>query len=176
MEKVYVKPPKTLLEVFESLPEGTLAQVINNQLIMSPAPTPAHQIVLGEIQAQLHQFVKQNQLGIVIMAPCDVYLNRKNAYEPDLIFLANENVSKIKANGVHGTPDLVIEVLSPATWHYDKGEKKDEYERSGVKEYWMVDPKEKTTEGFQLVNGEYQPLPSENGKITFRLFDYTLTF
>ena len=175
MENVYVKPPRTLLEVFEGLPEGTAAQLINNQLIMSPAPTPAHQLVLGEIHAPLHQFVKKN-LGIVIMAPCDVYLNSKNAYEPDLLFLTRENIHKIRDNGVHGTPDLVIEVLSPATRHYDKGEKKDEYERSGVREYWMVDPKDKTTEGFQLINGEYQPLPSENGKITFRLFDYTLTF
>jgi Uma2 family endonuclease len=176
MERTYVKPPKTLLEVFENLPEGTPAQLINNQLIMLPAPTPAHQLVLGEIHAQSHFFVKEKKLGTVIMAPCDVYLNRKNAYEPDLIFLANESLHKIKDNGLYGAPDLVIEVLSPATWHYDKGDKKDEYERSGVKEYWLVDPKDKTTEGFQLVNEEYKPLPSKEGKITFRLFDYTLTF
>lgn len=176
MENVYVKPPKTLLEVFERLPEGTAAQLVNNQIVMSPAPTPAHQLVVGEIHAQLHRFVKENGLGTVIMAPCDVYLNRRNAFEPDLLFLANESLHKIKDNGVHGVPDLVIEVLSPATWHYDKGDKKDEYERNGVKEYWLVDPKDKSTEGFQLVNGEHQPLPAEKGKISFRLFNYSLSF
>lgn len=176
MESTYTKPLQTLMEVFESLPEGTLAQLINNQIIMSPAPSDAHQEAVLEIGTELHQFVKKNRLGKVRIAPYDVYLNRRNAYQPDIVFIANENLHKIKRNGLHGAPNLVIEILSPGSWHYDKGDKKDEYERNGVKEYWIVDPTTKSAEGFQLVNGEYEPLPSEEGKITFRLFDYTLAF
>ena len=67
-------------------------------------------------------------------------------------------------------------MLSPATWRPDKEDKKNEYERSGVKEYWMADPADKSTEGFYLVAGEFQPLPAEPGTIAFRLFECTMTF
>src|SRR5437867_1952075 len=150
MEKVHVQPPRTILEVFESLPEGTLAQLINNQIVMSPAPGTPHQRVLGKIYNLLSKFVEENNLGEVFVAPYDVYLNRRNVYQPDIIFIAKENLYKIQENGLQGAPDLVIEILSPATWHYDKGDKKDEYERSGVKEYRMVDPLDKSAEGFYL--------------------------
>ena len=59
-------------------------------------------------------------------------------------------LKSIKEDGFYGAPDLVIEILEPVTWCLDKEDKKDEYERSGVKEYWMVDSINKSTEGFQL--------------------------
>lgn len=176
MERTYVKPLQTLLEVFENLPEGTLAQLINNQIVMSPAPSDPHQVTTGEIYAQLLQHVKHNRLGEVRIAPYDVYLNRRNAYQPAVVFIANENTHKIKLNGLHGVPDLVIEVLSPATWRFDKEDKRDEYERSGVKEYWMVDPMDKSTEGFQLVGDEFQPLPAERGRLLIHLLNFSLAF
>lgn len=176
MENVHVKPPRTLMEVFQSLPEGTLAQLINNQLIMSPAPSDPHQKVLDKIYRRMGDFVEKTSLGETRVAPYDVYLNRRNAFQPDIVFIANEHLAGSKENGFHGAPDLVIEILSAGSWHYDTGAKKDEYERSGVKEYWLVDPKEKTVEGCQLVNGEFQPLPAEKGTITFRLFPCTISF
>lgn len=105
-----------------------------------------------------------------------MYLNRRNAYQPDIIFISNENLHRIKENGLHGVPDLVIEILSPATWRLDKEDKKDEYERSGVKEYWTIDPLDKTAEGFQLVNNEFQILPSEQGQLFIRLLNFTISF
>jgi Uma2 family endonuclease len=176
MASTYTKPPKTLLEVFQMLPEGTLAQLINNQIVMSPAPSDVHQKVLDKIYRRLGDFVENNKLGETRPAPYDVYLNRRNVYQPDIVFIANENLHKIKENGFHGAPDLVIEILSPATWRLDKEDKKDEYERSGVKEYWMVEPTDKTTEGFRLVNGEFQPLSSEPGTLPLQLLACTITF
>lgn len=176
MERTYIKPPTTILEVYQGLPEGTLAQLINNHIIMSPAPSDLHQKTIDKIYRRLGDFVEKNGLGETRVAPYDVYLNRRNAYQPDIIFIANENLHKIKRNGLHGAPDLVIEILSPATWRLDKEEKRDEYERSGVKEYWMVDPADKSTEGLFLVEGEFQPLPAEPGTIAFRLLDCTLAF
>src|SRR5438093_3406214 len=100
MENTYIKPPRTIQEVFESLPEGTLAQLINNQIIMSPAPTDNHQKVLIKISSQLFNYVEQHRLGEVRAAPYDVYLNRRNVYQPDIVFIANENLHKIKRNGL----------------------------------------------------------------------------
>jgi Uma2 family endonuclease len=176
MDRTYIKPPKTILEVYQNLPEGTLAQLINNQIIMSPAPSDPHQKVLDKIYRRLGDFVEEKGLGETRVAPYDVYLNRRNAFQPDIIFIANENLHKIKNDGFHGAPDLVIEILSPGTWRIDKEDKKYEYERSGVKEYWMVEPDDKSTEGFALVNGEFQPLPVEPGTISFHLFPFTLAF
>jgi Uma2 family endonuclease len=165
-----------LLEVYQLLPEGTLAQLINNQIVMSPAPSDRHQEVLDKIYRRLGDFVETNDLGKTRTAPYDVYLNRKNAFQPDIVFIANENLHLIKENGLHGAPDLVIEILSPATWRIDKEDKKDEYERSGVKEYWLVDPADRSTEGFKLVDGEFRALPSEHGKLSLHLLDYTIVF
>ncbi len=176
MERTYKRPPQTMLEVYQSLPEGTRVQLINNQLIMSPAPSDAHQKISITIAAFLFAHVQKNNLGEVRAAPYDVFLNRKNAFQPDIIFISTENLYKIKADGLHGSPDLVIEILSSATWRIDKEDKKDEYERSRVKEYWMIDPSDKSTEGFQLVNDEFQSLPADKGKIKFYLLDLTISF
>jgi Uma2 family endonuclease len=176
MSQVYTPPPRTILEVYQNLPEGTLAQLINNHIYMSPAPTTSHQSVLLKIGTQLYDYVQKNNLGSVFIAPVDVYLNRKNAYQPDIIFIANANIHKLQESGFYGAPDLVIEILSPGTWRFDKEDKKDVYESSGVKEYWMVEPADKTTEGFYLNANEYQPLLSQKGEITFKTLSHTISF
>ncbi len=90
--------------------------------------------------------------------------------------MATDNLQNLKESGFYGAPDLVIEILSPATWRFDKEDKKDEYERSGVKEYWMIDPADKSTEGFYLENNEFKLLPTSKGSITFKLLNYTIEF
>ncbi len=132
MENVYTPPPRTMLEVFKGLPEGTLAQLINNQIYMSPAPNTNHQIILAEIFNGLYNHVRIKKLGNVLVSPFDVFLNTKNVYQPDIIFISNENINGLKENGFHGAPDLIIEILSPASMTFDKDFKKNEYEKSGV--------------------------------------------
>lgn len=110
-----LNPPKTMFEVFESLPEGTLCQLINNNLVMSPAPSDPHQNILGRIFARLLHYVEANKLGEVRVAPYDVYFNKRNVYHTDIIFIAAEQIKNIKENRLHGAPDIVIEILSPTT-------------------------------------------------------------
>lgn len=109
-------------------------------------------------------------------APFDVFLSQKNAFQPDIIFISKNNLDGLKESGFYGAPDLVIEILSPATWQFDKEDKKDEYERSGVKEYWMADPRDKTVEGFFLENDKFISLPSSDALMVFKLFDLSLNF
>ena len=176
MERTYIKPPRTMMEVFRFLPEGTLVQLINNQLFLYSSHTDEHQSIVGKISVQLGNFVEKSNNGRLLLGPFDVYLNNRNAFQPDFLFAFTENLHKIKQDGFYGAPDLIIEVLENSTWRLDKEDKRDEYERSGVSEYWMVDPTDKSTEGFHLVEGEFQPLPAEPGTITFRLFECTITF
>lgn len=92
-------------------------------------------------------------------------------YQPDIIFIAKENRYKIKENGFYGAPDLIIEILSPSTAVYDRTEKKEMYEHYGVREYWMVDSKEKMAEGYVLKQTTFQE-PSQ--KIELQILDLTL--
>ena len=74
--------------------------------------------------------------------------------------------SKIQSNGVHGAPDLVVEILSPSTSARDRGYKKEVYEASGVPEYWIVNPVDRSIEVYLLANGRFSledvyMLPSE---------------
>src|SRR6476660_1669303 len=107
--EVMVQPPRTMLEVFKGLPEGTLVQLIENNLVMSPSPKDRHQKYLLELAFQLLKHVRSKGSGEVRIAPYDVYLDQKNAFQPDLIFISNANLYKIEEDGLHGAPDLVIE-------------------------------------------------------------------
>ena len=171
-----LNPLRTMFEVFKSLPEGTLCQLINNNLVMSPAPTDPQQKILMDISAQLFFYISKNQLGEVRVAPYDVYFNRKNIYQPDIVFIAKENINKIKEDGLHWTPDLVIEILSPRTAKYDLEDKKDVYERYGVKEYWAVDPVSKQVYFFKLVKDEYVEAETKNAVIKSSLLKTEIKF
>ncbi len=165
-----------MFEIYQGLPEGTLVQLIKNELVMSPSPLNVHQKVLDKIYRQIGDFVEVNHLGETRFAPFDVYLDKRNVFQPDVVFISNENLHKIEANGLHGAPDLVIEVLSPSTVKHDFGKKKDVYERYGVKEYWIIDPSTKSVNGFSIVNGVYEELEKSNAVLFSRLLDAAFKF
>lgn len=151
--------PRTAMDVFNSLPEGTRVQLIENVILMEPAPTYSHQHVLLEILLSMANFIRSQGLGQVLFAPFDVYLDQENAFQPDMLFVSRERLHLIKQNGLRGAPDLVVEILSPSTSGYDRTEKKLVYERSGVKEYWIIDPDTQVVQGFQLVKGMFEAFP-----------------
>lgn len=164
------------MDVFESLPEGTLAEVINNKLVMPPAPDFWHQDIVLEIATQLRVFLKQHPIGRVSIAPVDVYLNPENVYQPDIVFLTNDQMSMVQKGRIKGAPAVVIEVLSPGTELYDKREKKRVYEQYGVKEYWIVNVETKKVTGYQLLNNRYAEMSAEAGKIVSPLMGITIEF
>jgi Uma2 family endonuclease len=168
-------PPRTMLEVFEGLPEGTLCQLINNNIVMSPSPKPHHQRLSKKIFKQLDSFIEENGLGEVLYAPLDVHLDEKNVFQPDIIFISTDR-STIIQDKIKGAPDLVIEILSPGTEKYDRKEKKAIYEQYGVIEYWIVDPLSKSVTGYQLMENKYQELTASKGLIESPLLHLTITF
>lgn len=130
--------PQTPLEVFDLLPEGTRIQLINNTLIMSPAPSINHQRFVGSIFNQIYNWNSITKQGEVFTAPIDVQLNYEQIFQPDIIFISNNNKKIITSKRIIGAPDLVIEVLSPGNAGYDKHEKFFAYQQYGVKEYCIV--------------------------------------
>jgi len=146
---------KTIKDYME-LPEGSPYQLVEGELIMSPAPGYSHQNTLGNLFIILRTRLKNAQ---VILSPIDVYLDEENAYQPDIVVVLKDSKARVEERGIFGAPDVVVEILSPSTAYYDLTEKKDVYERVGVKEYWIVDPKRKTfeiysnsEEGFKLTS------------------------
>lgn len=165
------------MEAFQSLPEGTLAELIDGIIYMSPAPTPYHQQAAGELFFELTKFVKTNDIGRVYFAPIDVYLDEeRNAVQPDIVFVAHEGQTTTSRKGIHGSPELIIEVVSPSNSRHDLVVKKDLYQRFGVKEYWTVEPESKETIGYSLIDGTFQSIPSSPGKVNCRLFDRVFSF
>lgn len=140
---------------YARLPEGAPYQLINGNLIMSPAPIPYHQRVSGNIEFLLRSFVKNNNLGEVYYAPIDIYLGEQQTYQPDIIFISKKRLHIIGEKKIEGAPDLVIEILSESTAYYDLKHKKNIYEKTGVKEYWIVDPADKSIEIFVNKNGRF---------------------
>jgi Uma2 family endonuclease len=169
-------PPRTMMEVFKSLPEGTLVQLIENKLIMSPAPLTKHQLLLMELSSNLFEFTKKGKLGKVFPAPYDVFIDRKNVFQPDICFIGNDKKHLINTNGFYGAPDLIIEILSPTTAKYDIEDKKDVYERNGVQEYWIIDPATNESKGYQLINGEYQLFYEKIGSAKSQLLDWEIVW
>ena len=131
-------------------------EIIEGNLLMAPAPDTWHQSWLGELHLLLHQHVKARQLGKIFVAPVDVVLDPENSVQPDLIFIASANLDLIKPRAVFGTPDLVIELVSPSSVRRDRYDKKDLYARFGVKEYWIGDPANQSLEILTLKDGRYE--------------------
>lgn len=118
-----------------------------------PSPSIIHQIILTNINQSINQTCQQE--GIVIVAPMDVHLDHDNTVQPDVIFIRNDNLDIIRNQRIEGTPDLLVEILSPSTGKHDRSRKKSLYESFKVKEYWIVDPSHYTIEQFVLQNNAY---------------------
>jgi Uma2 family endonuclease len=128
--------------------------------LMAPAPRISHQTVAGEIYFQL-RLALDGKPCTPLIAPVDVSLPRANeadehidsVVQPDVFVVCDP--AKISERGVRGAPDLVIEVLSPATAAHDQIRKRDRYERAGVAEYWLVHPTDRVLTVYTLIDGLY---------------------
>jgi Uma2 family endonuclease len=156
---------------YAKLPEGAPYQLIDGELVMSPSPESMHQLVSLRFTINLSTFVFQRKLGIVLYSPLDVYLGEHETYQPDIVFISRGRLDIITRTRIEGPPDLVAEILSPATGYYDLAHKKDIYEQTGVKEYWILDPKGKFVEIFWNDNGRFVTLAKhrERGAVESRL-------
>ncbi len=128
-------------------------ELLNGEtVLMSPRPTINHNIVSGNIYRVFGTYLSGKKC-MPFVDGVDVYLTPKDRVIPDGMIVCNREI--IKRNGIHGTPDLIVEVLSPSTKKNDKGYKKNLYETCGVREYWIVDIDSKSVEVYLLKDGAF---------------------
>jgi len=155
---IYFTPRKkyTYQDYFNLPDDGKRYELINGELVMTPAPNTMHQTVALNLEDSLRSFLRKNKTGKMFHAPYDVILSKKNVVQPDILYISAERAGIITEKNVDGPPDLIIEILSPATAYYDLLEKKEIYEQSGVKEYWIVDPKKLRIDVYRNIGQRFE--------------------
>ena len=107
--------------------DGKQYEILDGELIVVAAPRIVHQDVGIKLKNKLYNFNQHEQFGKLFDAPIDVV-------QPDILFISKERYEIITEMHINGAPDLIIEILSPSSAYYDLIEKKELYEKNGVKE------------------------------------------
>ncbi len=129
------------IEYIYALPDGERAELIDGQIYYMAPPNTRHQRILNYINTEINMYIRKNNGECeVFPAPFAVFLNDDdmNYVEPDISVICDKN--KISDKGCHGAPDWVIEIISPSSRAMDYFTKLFQYQKSGVREYWIVDP------------------------------------
>lgn len=154
----------TYERLIAELPAESQYELRDHNLIEMPAPKRIHQIIVFEVAKILDQFTRINDLGNIYISPLDVILDEGNTCQPDVIFLSKEQRHLSREEGIFGTPDLLVEVVSKGSVVRDYVEKKNDYEKFGVQEYWLIDPLNQTIIVNALIDGKYQVFSSVEEK------------
>ena len=141
---VETRPTTLTYEDYLNTPDDQRWELLGGELIMVPSPSFAHQKIAGRLFSFLDRFVDEKALGDVIIAPFDVVLSPTNVLQPDLLFVSNSQRSIITAKNIQGSPELVVEIISPSSANMDREVKRTIYAEHGVQEYWLVDPDART--------------------------------
>ena len=134
-------PAKLTYRDFLEFPDdGKRHELIDGGHYVTPSPVSRHQRILGNLFFLVRSHLELHHGGDVYLSPLDVVFTIFDIVEPDLIFISNARSGILTHENVQGSPDLVVEILSPSTRRRDEGVKLALYDRSDVLEYWVVDP------------------------------------
>jgi len=121
--------------------DGQRHELIDGEHYVTPCPITKHQRVSGNLYWLLRSYLEVHPIGEVFYAPFDVIFSEFDVVEPDLLYLSKARAAEaLTSKNVKGTPELVVEIGSPGTRKRDETIKRRLYERSGVHDYWIVDP------------------------------------
>jgi Uma2 family endonuclease len=134
--------------------EDTLAEWVDGEVVMYTPASDRHQDLARFLTSVLGVYVETHSLGVIRPAPFQMKL--EHGREPDLLFVAQEHLKRLKETHLDGPADLAVEVVSPESVGRDRGEKFYEYAQGGVPEYWLIDPQTKQAEFYQLEEGRYR--------------------
>ena len=121
--------------------DGRRHELIDGEHYVTPSPNTRHQRLVLRLSVALARHVEQHPAcGEVFVAPFDIVFTHFDVVEPDVLFAAGDRSDIVTEKPVRGAPALVVEILSPGTRRVDEKIKYRLFERTGVREYWLVDP------------------------------------
>ncbi len=123
-------------------------ELINGETYMMSSPGVSHVRVNGNLHKIFGNYLAGKRCEP--FNQFNVFFSETDHFIPDEIIVCNPDI--VEDDVVHGTPDLVVEILSKSTARKDKNEKFFKYEQYGVKEYWIVDPFSKSVDVYHLIN------------------------
>lgn len=144
-----IRKKKISFEEFLTKFDGKHAEWIDGEVIEFMSASDKHQDLSDFLIAILRIFIEENDLGIIRTAPMTIKLGDRGR-EPDLFFIAKNRLKSLKKNYFDGAPDLIIEIISPESRGRDRGDKFYEYEKAGVREYWIIDYERQKVEFYNL--------------------------
>jgi Uma2 family endonuclease len=153
---------RQFLELGED-PPGVRLELVDGEVAVSPSPIPAHGYTVVQLLLLLGSHVKQHKLGRVY-PDTDTIFGEHDVRRPDVLYFSKDRLHLIGKKAMEGPPDLCVEVLSPSSGTIDRKHKFAQYEAAGVAHYWIVDPKTKSLEGFELVDGAYRSSGAGHGE------------
>jgi Uma2 family endonuclease len=145
-------------------PDGNRYELLEGDLLVTPAPSPLHQWVSKRLQRQLEAYFEDRGLGQVYNAPIDVILTPHDVLQPDLVVVTD--LGQVSGRGIEGPPTLLVEVLSPTTAARDRGVKSRRYATLGVPHLWLLEPDERRLECYRLEGQAYRLVIAAEGEAT----------
>ena len=142
-----------VIEPKEGFRERRGYEILDGKMYNMARPSISHNIAGGNIFRMFGNFLKGKKCR-AFMDGASVYLSEKDRAVPDVMIVCNRDI--IKKNGIYGAPDLIVEVLSRTTAKNDLNYKKNLYEKSGVKEYWIVSAEERFIQVYVLKDAKYE--------------------
>jgi Uma2 family endonuclease len=133
-------------------------ELLEGEMVEMVSPTSRHQRIAFRLARLLEAHCEAQRLGEVFIAPLDVILSRNVVVQPDILFISEARRAELIGERITGAPDLMVEILSPATSARDFNLKRKLYARHGVKEYWIVDPDDETIEVQRLQGNVFSTL------------------
>ena len=135
--------------------DGKRHEIIDGEHYVTGSPNLRHQDLVGRLYLAIGTYLTAHPgTGRLFLAPLDVVLSYYDVVEPDLLFVAGDQTSILTRANVQGPPALVVEVFSPSTRKRDAQIKRRLFERTGVREYWLVDPELDTVQVFRPNEGK----------------------
>ena len=136
--------------------EGQYYEIVDGILYMTPSSSWSHQEIVGRIFRYLSSYIETANLGGVFVAPIDVELSPNNVFQPDVVVLLKTSRENLKGRHIVGSPDAIVEVVSPGSATMDRHDKYRAYAKANVAEYWIVEPGTQTVELLALGGERYR--------------------
>jgi Uma2 family endonuclease len=156
----------------EALPPHVVGEIIYGTLVTHPRPTPKHAAAhssLGSVVGQGYQFGNGGPGGWIFMTEPELHFGQ-NVVAPDLAGWKRERLNPFPETAwIEAAPDWLCEILSESTEKYDRNEKREIYAKAGVLFLWLLDPRSKVLECFQLVAGQWLLVRTFTGSETVRI-------